>query len=122
MKQHLLLVPAALLALTACEKETIVANGPADPQAEELAKAKPVELPPAIVASRTYRCKDNSLTYVEFLSNNTAVYRSKKDGPPTSLAAATPGGPYTADGYSVSANAEQVQITAPGKGSLSCKA
>lgn len=122
MKQHLLILPAALLALSACEKETIVADGPADPQAAELAKAKPVELPPAITASRTYRCKDNSLAFVDFMSNNTAVYRTKKDGTPTSLAAATPGGPYTADGYSVSANAEQVQISAPGKGNQSCKA
>lgn len=123
MKQHILFGLAAAVALSACNKEdhTIVADGPADPQAEQLAKAAPVALPPSIVASRTYRCKDNSLVYIDFLSNNTAVYKSKKDGAPVSLTAAGDGQPYTADGYSVSANSEQIQLTAPGKGSESCK-
>jgi hypothetical protein len=45
---------AAVLTLTGCKQETVVA-GPYDPQAEELAKAKPVTLPPSISASRAYR-------------------------------------------------------------------
>ncbi len=122
MKQHLLIVPAAFLALTACEKETIVANGPADPQAEELAKAAPVELPPAITASRTYRCKDNSLVYADFYTNNTVKVSKEKGGDGTTLTAPAADQPYVADGYSVSGNSANITYSAPGKGSLSCKA
>lgn len=113
---------AAFLSLSACKQETITANEAQDPQAAELAKAKPVELPPAIVASRTYRCKDNSLLYAEFLSNNTARVRSEQGGTPTVLTAEAGNPPYKAEGYSLSANATQVTYAAPGKGSQSCKA
>lgn len=114
---------AALLSLSACnEGNTITANEVQDPQAKELAKAPPVELPPSIVASRTYRCKDNSLLYAEFLSNDTVRVRNEKDGTPTVLTAEEGNPPYTAEGYSLSANATEVTYSAPGKGSQSCKA
>jgi hypothetical protein len=114
---------AALFTLGACNNgpETIHAGGN-DPQAKELAKAKPVELPPAIAASRTFRCKDNSLVYIDFYTNNTAMIRSKKGGEAVTVAATEPGKPLTADGYSVSSNAAQISYTAPGKGTQSCKA
>jgi hypothetical protein len=113
---------AALLALSACNQEdhNIVA-GDNDPQAEALKNAPPVEAPPMIQASRTYRCKDNSLVYVDFYTNNTARIRTKKDGEATMLTAAGGQPPYTAEGWSVSANDAQVTIAAPGKGSQSCK-
>jgi hypothetical protein len=114
---------AALLSLTACnnEPEVVSANG-VDPQAEALAKAKPVELPPAIQASRTYRCKDNSLLYATFYTNNTAKVSAEKGVEGTILTAPAAGQAYTADGYSLSGNGEQVSYTAPGKGAQSCKA
>ena len=114
---------AALLALGACsnEPETIT-TGTVDPQAEALKKAPPLtEAPPMIQASRTFRCKDNSLVYADFYTNNTARIRTEKDGAPTVLTAAA-GAPYTAEGWSLSANAAQVTLTAPGKGTQSCKA
>jgi hypothetical protein len=114
---------AALFSLSACqEPKTLTANQMNDPQAAELAKAPKVELPPAIIASRTYRCKDNSLLYAEFLSNNTARVRTEQGGAATTLTAAEGNPPYTAEGYSLSANAPQVTYSAPGKGSQSCKA
>lgn len=114
---------AAFLSLSACNNEPeVVRSGGADPQAEALKTAPKVELPPAIAASRTYRCKDNSLVFVDFYTNNTAMYRTEKGGPATVLTAAAPGEPYTAEGYSVSANAATINLTAPGKGTLSCKA
>jgi len=115
---------AAFLSLAACNKEpkTITADPRQDVQAEELAKAAPVELPPSILASRTFRCKDNSLLYAEFLSNNTARVRSEQGGTPTTLTAEAGNPPYTAEGYSLSANAATVTYSAPGKGSQSCKA
>ncbi len=114
---------AATFSLAACdnEPETIIA-GPADPQAEALAKAAPVELPPAIASTRTYRCKDNSLLYAEFLTNNSARIRTEKGGEPTVLSAPAEGGAFTADGYSLSGAGDTVTFSAPGKSAQSCKA
>ena len=114
--------PAACLALAACnmQPETVTADDVPDPQAAELAKAPPVELPPAIAASRTYRCKDNSLVYIDFYTNDTALVRKERGGEAVTLAAAEGNPPYTADGYSVSANADEISYTAPGKGNQSC--
>lgn len=115
---------AALLALSACDKKshTIVADAPVDTQAAALAKAKPVELPPAIQASRTYRCADNSLIYVDFYTNNTAMVRTSKTGNATTLTAPAAGAAYTADGYAVGGNGASTSITVPGKSAQTCKA
>lgn len=127
MKKNLLSLAAAplaaLLALAGCnqEPEVVSANG-ADPQAEELAKAAPVALPPAIQASRTFRCKDNSLFYADYYTDNTVNVRTEKTGMPTKLTAPEAGQAYVAEGYSLSANATTVTYTAPGKGTQSCKA
>jgi len=119
-----LTAPLALLAvLGACEQHTI------DPNADERANAAnaanaaaSVEAPPMIQASHTYRCKDNSLLYADFYTNGTVQVRAAKDQPPTILTAAAGQPPYTAEGYSLSANAAQVSYTAPGKGTQTCKA
>lgn len=114
---------AAILSLAACnnEPETISANRN-DPQAADLAQAAPVELPPSIQTSRTYRCKDSSLLYADFYTNNTVQVRTERTGAPTTLTAVEAGKPYTADGYSLSGNGTNVTYSAPGKGSQSCKA
>lgn len=114
---------AAALALAACnsEPETVTSELP-DPQAEALKNAAPVELPPAIQAARTYRCKDNSLVYIDFYTNNTARVRKERGGESTTLTAVAGNPPYVAEGYSVSANADQIDYTAPGAGTQSCKA
>lgn len=112
----------ALLALAACNNKptTIVANDD-DPQAEELKNAKPVAPPPMIQASRTYRCKDNSLVYADFYTNNTVQVRSKKEGgTPVTLTATDGKPPFTGSGYSVSANSDSISYTAPGKGTQPC--
>jgi hypothetical protein len=114
---------AATLSLAACQQETEVVETP-DPQAAELAKAPPVELPPAIQASRTYRCKDNSLVYIDFYTNNTAKVRKTKGGEPpeATLTAETAGGAYKAEGYSISGNSDQITYSSPKSGNQSCKA
>ena len=70
---------AALLALAACENETI--DGNVDPNANAAAANAAAALPPPpmIQASRTYRCKDNSLLYADFYTNNTVQVRPAKD-------------------------------------------
>jgi len=128
MQKTLLLAAAgiaATLSLAACNKEPEVIDTNPDPQAEALKNAPPVELPPAIQASRTYRCKDNSLVYIDFMSNNTAFVRKEKGAEPpiATVTAEQAGGEYkSADGYTVSGNSEQITYSAPGKGTQSCKA
>ena len=117
---------AASLLLAACNsKEPEVVDNNPDPMKDQLAKAAPVELPPAIQASRTYRCKDNSLVYIDFMSNNTALVRKEKgvEPPVATLTAEAEGGAYkSADGYTVSGNSAQITYSSPKGGSQSCRA
>lgn len=114
---------AASLGLNACNYEPEKV-GPAtnDPQRDALAKAPPVALPPSIQASRTYRCADNSLVYVDFYTNDTAQIRTSQGGQPTLLRAEGGNPPYRAEGFSVAANAGRTTIAVPGRGSQSCRA
>jgi hypothetical protein len=113
---------AALLALGACNNKPVVA-GNDDPQAAQLKNAPPVAPPPMIQASRTYRCADNSLVYADFYTNNTVSVRTTKEpGAGTMLAAKDGKPPYTADGYSLSANSAHVTYSAPGKKAQGCDA
>jgi hypothetical protein len=119
------------LALTACKQETIVANEQPDPMADQLANAAPVELPPAILATKTYRCKDNSLVRVDWLQGGKGAYLHGEGHAQTHLKIAPPveGEPastdLTADGGFLlkgDAAASTVTLTVPGKGAQSCKA
>ena len=127
MQKPLLLAAAslgALLTLSACNsKPTTVVAHDDDPQAAQLKNAPPVAPPPMIMASRTYRCDDNSLVYADFYTNNTVSVRTKKEpGSGTILTAADGKPPYTAPGYSVSANATHISYSAPGKKTQGCDA
>jgi hypothetical protein len=119
-----------LLALAACEKETIVAGEQPDPMAGELANAAPVELPPAIAASKTYRCKDNSLVQIDWLAQDKGAYVHGNGQAQTHLkpAEAVEGKPASGDlvaegGYVLKGNASAstVTLTLPGKGAQACK-
>ena len=115
---------AALALLAACntQPETVIA-GAADPNAEQMAAAPKVTLPPALTASHTYRCKDNSLIYVDFFEDKvTADLKTKEGATPTRLTAAEAGQPFAANGYSVDGTGMTIKYQAPGKGSQSCKA
>ena len=108
----------AAAALAGCNKSEPVANDAANAAVNE-----PLVLPPSIAASKAYRCKDNSLAYVDFLSDNkTVTIRDDREGTPTALTMAEAGGPYVAEGYSLTGTATDasVTITRPGKGSQSC--
>ena len=107
----------AALSLAACEPTTIEAEGPPDPMGEELANAAPVTLPPAIVASHSYRCKDNSLVAVDWLSDGTTnTARVTADGgAAVGVTQATGGGAYTAEGVSLTGDPQGPAITYNGK-------
>lgn len=114
---------SAFFALAACEPETVTSKGPQDEMADELANAAPVELPPAVKESKSYRCKDNTIVYVDFLSGDkSANIRTDKAAPPTLVKADEAGKPMVAEGYSLEGKGSTVTIALPGKGSQSCKA
>ena len=91
MKSYITLIAAASLGLlSACNQndEPEVVGGPADPMAAELANAAPVELPPSVKANKQFRCKDNSLLFVDYMSDDkTALLRTEKGGAATTLKA-----------------------------------
>jgi hypothetical protein len=127
--RHLRAAPALsgllLLALAACnsQPENIVV-GPQDDMKDQLAHAKPVELPPSIAATKTFRCKDNSVVYVDFYSDGkSAGLHTKKDGAPTMLKGPAAGEPMVADGgYAVTgtATAPTIAVTLPSKPKQDC--
>lgn len=127
MKSPLPFAAAALLALAACNNKPatpeVVDTNP-DPMASELANAGAVELPPAIKAEKTMRCKDNSLVYVTFFQGDKQAFvRTEKDGAPTTLKAANAGEPLTAEGgWTMTGTPENITLTQPGKGELTCRA
>ena len=116
----------ALLSLTACgdkKVEEVDTRAP-DPMAAELKNAAPVELPPSIEATVTFRCQPgNSLVYVDFFQGRKmANVRTERTGTPTQLTAAEAGQPLTGGGYTVEGTPSAITYTAPGKSALTCKA
>lgn len=115
-------VGAALIVLSACNREPEVVGGPADPQAEALKNRPKVQLPPSIKASKIYRCKDNSVVYATFMTDNvTAEVRDKQEQPPrATLKAGAPGQPYEGSGYSLSGSGDNITYKSPDSGTQTC--
>jgi len=136
-KNLILLAPLSLLALAACNSSETPAT--AENAAETAATpAADIELPPAITATGTYRCADNTILYVDFLGKNEAadirvgeksaiavrVTAPKAEVPAAdATAAAEPAGPLTsADGESsLSGSGDQINVKLAGKGAQTCK-
>jgi len=124
MNRILLLTALAATALTACDKSdhNIVAGSKEDNVTVNTAA---VVLPPSIESSQSYRCKDNSVAYIDWLSDKkSADISAKKGGPATRVTAAEAGKAMTAEGYSLTGNKDSTSVTLerPGKGSQACKA
>ena len=116
---------AALLFLAACDTKptTIVAGGPNDPTADQIKNAPPVKLPPAMLANKSYRCKDNSLIFIDWFNDNmTANLRLKdKAATPVNLSAPSAGAPYVGGDYELTGTADAKSVTlAKGGASQSC--
>lgn len=124
-RKPLLITLAVAAALAGCKKEnhTIIA-GP--DVGDNFVANGPVELPPTIAATKIYRCADNKVVYVDWLSDNkTATIRTDKNGSPTSVSAPEAGKPMTAPGgYSLegTAAASSATIAVPGHPAQVCKA
>lgn len=122
--QMLTLVAVAALAGCNNSDHTIVAGPDGDSQVN-VASNGPVELPPAIAATKTYRCSgDNSVVQVDWLADNkTANVRVGENGAATQVSAQEPGKPMTAaDGLSVTgtASSSSVSVKLPSGGTKTC--
>jgi hypothetical protein len=113
---------AAFVFIGGCSSEPEVVGGPVDAQAEALKNAPPVALPPAIRESRVYRCRDNSVVYVNVLTDGNVNVRSVEDDPPTAtLTRESPDGPFTGGGFSLSGTGTTVNFSSPDVPSQSCR-
>jgi hypothetical protein len=129
MNKALFLLPAAaiaMLSLSACENkaEELDSRAP-DPQASALANAAPIEQPPTIKSSVTFRCQPgNTLIYADFMSNDTVVnVKTEKTAMPKRLVAPAAGEPFVADGgYKLTGNAKAASIEIAGAAPKACKA
>ena len=101
---------AAAAALAGCDQSdhTITAQGPYDPQANASANSASVTLPPSIAASKTYRCKDNSLVYVDWYADGSARVKAARNEAGNPVAAADVAA-------MLKGNAQSPSITANGK-------
>ena len=137
MIRKLSLIVLGGAALAACEPETIRGGEQPDPMKDQLANAAPVDLPPAIAASKTYRCKDNSLVRIDWLQGGKgANLRVGDDNTVTPLrppapsaeggneAASAAAGLVAEGGYVLKgdATAATIKLAMPGKGAQICKA
>ena len=123
----LAIATAALLPLAACNShkaaDEAAANAATAENEAAAANAVAAEMPPAIRADKTFRCKDNSLAYVTFFDGDKqAVVKDKQDGPATVLKAETAGDPLTAEGGWELTGDETtgITLTHPGKAAISC--
>jgi hypothetical protein len=123
----LMLVAAAALAGCDNSDHTIVAGPDTGNAQANVASNTPVELPPAIAATKLYRCSgDNSVVQVDWLADNkTANVRTSESGPATQVSAPEPGKPMTAaSGLSLTgtSSGSAVTVKLPGGGTKTCKA
>lgn len=106
------------LALAACKPTTIGGEQGNDQQATNAAAV----LPPAIRDSRVYRCKDNSLVYVDFLADSRTVnLRTKQEGPNVTLTSSDQGKSFSGSGYEVEGSGPSITLHSPDGPSQQCK-
>jgi hypothetical protein len=109
----LLALAAACVSLAACEAETLGADDRGS-RSDVSASDPPVVLPPSIVASHVYRCRDNSLVYVDWLSDDTARIKQQSTERGTTVTKAEDGD-YTADGQILAGDPNSQSITINGQ-------
>ena len=128
MTRKALLMLAAAAALAGCNKEshTIVAGPPDYDDQSNVAANANVQLPPSILATKTYRCADNAVITVNYMSDNkSANVIAEKGAAPVHVTTEDPTKPMTAEGgYSVqgSPTGGSATIAVPGHPAQSCTA
>ena len=125
MTRTLFTMLIASAALAGCNSEPTIVAAPGADYGNAGDNAN-VQLPPSISASKIYRCADNDVVYVDWLSDGkSANIRTEQGGSPTQVTAAQPGEPMTAPGgYSIAGTATDASVTiaVPGQAAERCKA
>lgn len=109
------LVAAAALAGCNREDHTIVAGPGAED--DNVVVNTDIKLPPSIVASHKYRCRDNSVLAIDWLSDGTAnsVRLTPQGGSTVTATQAEPDGAYTAEGVSLTGDPQATSVTYNGQ-------
>jgi len=88
---HILaLVAVAALAGCNSENHNIVAGPPDADDQVNVAANGPVQLPPSIEASKPYRCADNKVIYVDWMSDGSARVKKTREEVGTSVVSGSP--------------------------------
>ena len=98
IRTHTLFAVAAAALLAGCNRDnTIVAEGPdtRTPTPKPLQANGPVALPPSVAASKTYRCADNSIVHIDWLSDGKSANVRTDEGGTVQVAAPEAGQPMT---------------------------
>ena len=111
----LLLALVAAAALAGCNGEDHnIVVGPAGAEEDNSANVANVQLPPSIVASHVYRCRDNSLVYVDWLNNDTARIKQSRGEVGVTVTKGEDGA-YVAEGQRLTGAPDAQSITVNGK-------
>src|SRR6476646_422123 len=90
----LLITLAAAAALAGCNNsDHTIVSGP-DEGNNAVVSNEPVALPPSISSSKSYRCADNKLIYVDWMSDGTARVKKTREEVGTTV---TPGAELKGD-------------------------
>ncbi|ABF54293.1 hypothetical protein Sala_2587 [Sphingopyxis alaskensis RB2256] len=81
-----------------------------------------VQMPPAIVASHTYRCVGGDVLYVDFLADETSIIvRRAPSGPSLRLTAPAQGLAYVGERMNLTLDGKDIKLDEPKKPSQACK-
>src|SRR3546814_18640276 len=79
-------------------------------------------MPPAIVASHTYRCVGGDVLYIDFLADETSInVKRGPTGPSLRLMAAAQGPASVGDGMNLTLNGKDIKLDVPKKTYRTCK-
>jgi len=127
------LAPLAVIALAACGPTREQQAADAEAKAEAEAAAAPIDMPPAITSSSTYRCADSTVLYVDFYAENKGalIRAGEKTATPLRVSApapvegeeATVVGKFASDDgeTTLSGSGANISVKLPGKDEQACK-
>ncbi|MCZ4344130.1 hypothetical protein O4H52_21195 [Sphingomonadaceae bacterium G21617-S1] len=111
----LVLLASTTVTLTGCGQDTGT-DGAENTTVENVQ----VTLPPSIKASHPYRCEDNSVVTIDFLSDDVTIYL-RSEGTISQLKAPVPGEAFTDGKHTVAGDGAAIELTRPGKKPQTCK-